>query len=152
MRHEIEVHSAWGVGRIAEELFDVLVAHTLTGPVFVSDYPVETSPLTRAHRSRLGVAEKWDLYIGGVERGTGYSELTDPVEQRARFAAQTALGAAGDDEAMVLDEDFLQALEYAMPPTGGVGLGIDRLLTVLTEAVTLRDTILFPLVRPLGSP
>ena len=151
-RHKLEVHGAWGVGRIAEELFDGLVAHTLIGPVFVSDFPVETSPLTRAHRSKSGVAEKWDLYIGGIERGTGYSELTDPVEQRARFAAQTVLGAAGDDEAMVLDEDFLQALEYAMPPTGGVGLGIDRLLTVLTEAVTLRDTILFPLVRPLGSP
>ena len=150
-RHEIEVNGAWGTGRIAEELFDELVADTLSGPVFVADYPVETSPLTRAHRSRPGVTEKWDLYIGGVERGTGYSELTDPVEQRARFAAQVELAAAGDDEAMILDEDFVESLEYAMPPTGGVGLGIDRLLTVLTEAVTLRDTILFPLVRPLSS-
>lgn len=149
-RHEIEVQDAWGFGRIAEELFDELVADTLAGPVYVADYPVETSPLTRAHRSKPGVSEKWDLYIGGVERGTGYSELTDPVEQRARFAAQADLGAAGDDEAMAFDEDFLESLEYAMPPTGGVGLGIDRLLTVLTDAVTLRDTILFPLVRPLS--
>ena len=150
-RHEIELETNWGNGRIAEELFDELVADSLTGPLFVADFPVETSPLTRAHRSKPGVTEKWDLYIGGVERGTGYSELTDPVEQRARFTAQAALGAAGDEEAMVLDEDFLESLEYAMPPTGGVGLGIDRLLTVLTDATTLRDTILFPLVRPLSS-
>jgi len=151
VRHEIEIQASWGVGRLAEELFDELVADTLTGPVFVADYPIETSPLTRAHRTKPGIAEKWDLYIGGVERGTGYSELTDPVEQRARFAAQAEMGAAGDEEAMVRDDDFLEALEYAMPPTGGVGLGIDRLLTVLTDATTLRDTILFPLVRPLSS-
>ncbi|MBA3339586.1 MAG: lysine--tRNA ligase [Geodermatophilaceae bacterium] len=150
-RHEIEIETAWGVGRIAEAIFDELVADALIGPVYVADFPVETSPLTREHRSKAGVTEKWDLYIGGVERGTGYSELTDPVEQRARFVAQSELGAAGDDEAMTLDEDFLQSLEYAMPPTGGVGLGIDRLLTVLTDATTLRDTILFPLVRPLSS-
>jgi len=151
-RHEIEIDTSWGIGRIAEELFDELVADSLIGPLYVADFPVETSPLTRAHRTKPGVAEKWDLYIGGIERGTGYSELSDPVEQRARFSAQAALGAAGDEEAMVMDEDFLEALEYAMPPTGGVGLGIDRLLTVLTEATTLRDTILFPLVRPLSSP
>lgn len=151
LRHEIDVEPGWGTGRIAEELFDELVADGLSGPVFVADYPVETSPLTRAHRSKPGVSEKWDLYIGGVERGTGYSELTDPVEQRARFTAQADLGAAGDDEAMAFDADFLESLEYAMPPTGGVGLGIDRLLTVLTQATTLRDTILFPLVRPLNS-
>jgi len=148
---EIEVAPGWGVGRIAEELFDELVAETLVGPVFVADYPIETSPLTRAHRTKPGVAEKWDLYVGGVERGTGYSELTDPIEQRARFSAQAELAAAGDEEAMVLDEDFLECLEYAMPPTGGVGFGIDRLLTVLTDANTLRDTILFPSVRPLNS-
>lgn len=151
-RHEIQVDPSWGPGRIAEDLFDELVADTLTGPVFVADYPVETSPLTRAHRSKAGVAEKWDLYIAGIERGTGYSELTDPVDQRARFVGQSALGAAGDDEAMTLDEDFLESLEYGMPPTGGVGLGIDRLMTVLTDAATLRDTILFPLVRPLTFP
>lgn len=150
-QHEIEIETAWGNGRIAEEIFDELVADGLNGPVYVADFPVETSPLTRGHRSKPGVTEKWDLYIGGVERGTGYSELTDPVEQRARFVAQAELAAGGDDEAMVFDEDFLQALEYAMPPTGGVGLGIDRLLTVLTDATTLRDTILFPLVRPLTS-
>ena len=148
-RHEIEIEAAWGVGRIAEELFDDLVADGLSGPVYVADYPVETSPLTRGHRTKPGVSERWDLYIGGIERGTGYSELTDPIEQRARFAGQAELAAAGDVEAMVLDEDFLESLEYAMPPTGGAGLGIDRLLTVLTDAATLRDTILFPLVRPL---
>ncbi|MDQ4039905.1 MAG: lysine--tRNA ligase [Actinomycetota bacterium] len=150
-QHQIDVVPGWGSGRIAEELFNELVADTLTGPVFVADYPVETSPLTRAHRTKPGVAEKWDLYIGGVERGTGYSELNDPIEQRARFRAQAELAAAGDEEAMSLDEDFLESLEYAMPPTGGVGFGIDRLLTVLTDATTLRDTILFPLVRPLNT-
>lgn len=148
----IGLDSAWGPGRIAEELFDELVAPGLTGPVFIADYPVETSPLTRGHRSRPGVAEKWDLYIDGVERGTGYSELTDPIMQRERFTAQVALAAAGDEEAMRMDEDFLESLEYAMVPTGGVGIGIDRLLTALTDAATLRDTILFPLVRPIQSP
>jgi lysyl-tRNA synthetase class 2 len=94
------------------------------------------------------VVEKWDLYAGGVERGTGYSELTDPVVQRARFVEQAAQAAAGDPEAMQLDEDFLRALEYGMPPTGGIGFGIDRLLQLLTGARGIRETILFPLVRP----
>ena len=111
------------------------------------DYPLDTSPLTRAHRSKPGVAEKWDLYIGGIERGTGYSELVDPVAQRERFTQQALLAAAGDPEAMLLDEDFLEALEFGMPPTGGMGLGVDRLVMNLT-GLSIRDTILFPLVKP----
>jgi lysyl-tRNA synthetase class 2 len=146
--HEIGVDPAWLPGKLVEELFEALVQHTLQAPTFVIDYPVDTSPLTRAHRTDPGVAEKWDLYIGGIERGTGYSELVDPVVQRERLTQQSLLGAAGDAEAMALDEDFLEALEYGMPPTAGVGIGIDRLMMTLT-GLGIRETILFPLVRPL---
>ena len=121
---------------------------TLQSPTFVIDYPVDTSPLTRAHRTTPGLAEKWDLYIGGIEQGTAYSELVDPVVQRERFTAQALLAAAGDPEAMALDEDFLEALEYGMPPTGGMGFGMDRLMMTLT-GLGIRETILFPLVRPI---
>ena len=110
-------------GKVVEELFEALVQHTLQAPTFVIDYPLDTSPLTRAHRSEPGLAEKWDLYIGGIERATAYSELVDPVAQRERFTAQAALAAAGDPEAMALDEDFLEALEYGMPPDRRYGHG-----------------------------
>ncbi len=149
-RVELGVDPAWGHGKLVEELFEALVQHSLQAPTFVLDYPTDTSPLTRAHRSTPGVAEKWDLYIGGIERGTGYSELVDPTVQRERFTQQALLAAAGDPEAMVLDEDFLEALEYGMPPTGGVGMGMDRLMMTLT-GLGIRETILFPLVRPLTS-
>jgi lysyl-tRNA synthetase class 2 len=110
------------------------------------DFPVDTSPLVRNHRSKPGVVEKWDLYIRGYEQATGYSELVDPVIQRERFVAQVKLSAAGDPEAMKLDEDFLKALEFGMPPTGGMGMGIDRLLMSLT-GLGIRETIMFPLVK-----
>src|SRR4051794_23368019 len=147
-RHDVGVAPAWLPGKVVEEIFEALVQHTLQAPTFVVDYPVDTSPLTRAHRTTPGLAEKWDLYIGGIERATAYSELVDPVVQRERFTAQAALAAAGDAEAMVLDEDFLEALEYGMPPTGGMGMGMDRLMMTLT-GLGIRETILFPLVRPL---
>ncbi|WP_255600619.1 lysine--tRNA ligase [Blastococcus sp. LR1] len=149
-RHDIGVDPAWIHGKVVEEIFEALVQPSLQDPTFVMDYPVDTSPLTRAHRSEPGVAEKWDLYIGGIERGTGYSELVDPVVQRERFTQQALLAAAGDPEAMALDEDFLEALEYGMPPTGGVGMGMDRLMMTLT-GLGIRETILFPLVRPISS-
>jgi lysyl-tRNA synthetase, class II len=148
VRHGIEVNPAWIPGQLVEELFEALVQDSLQAPTFVRDFPLDTSPLVRAHRTDPGVAEKWDLYITGVERGTGYSELTDPVVQRERLVAQARLAAAGDPDAMRLDEDFLRALEYGMPPTGGIGLGIDRMLQFLTGARGLRETILFPLTRP----
>jgi lysyl-tRNA synthetase class 2 len=110
---------------------------------------VETTPLTRDHRSEPGVTEKWDLYVRGFELATGYSELVDPVIQRERFEAQAKLAALGDEEAMRLDEDFLAAMEYALPPTGGQGMGIDRLLMALTGIGSIRETVLFPLVKPL---
>jgi lysyl-tRNA synthetase, class II len=147
-KHDLDVNLAWLPGKLVEELFEALVQHTLVAPTFVRDFPVDTSPLVRAHRTDPGVVEKWDLYAAGVERGTGYSELSDPVVQRARLVEQAEQAAAGDPDAMHLDEDFLRALEYGMPPTGGIGFGIDRLLQLLTGARGIRETILFPLVRP----
>lgn len=137
----------YGHGKLVEELWEHQVGDQLFEPTFVRDFPVETSPLTRQHRSIPGVTEKWDLYIRGFELATGYSELVDPVIQRERFEDQARQAAAGDDEAMVLDEDFLAAMEQGMPPTTGTGMGIDRLLMALT-GLGIRDTILFPIVKP----
>lgn len=134
-------------GKLAEELFEALVVPSLQAPTFVRDYPEETSPLTRGHRTEPGLAEKWDLYVMGFELGTGYSELVDPVIQRERLVAQQVLAAKGDPDAMRLDEDFLRAMEHGMPPSGGMGMGIDRLMMALT-GLGIRETILFPLVRP----
>lgn len=133
-------------GKYVEELWEHFVKPSLTKPTFVMDFPVDTSPLTRDHRSKSGVVEKWDLYIRGYEQATGYSELVDPVIQRERFVAQMALAKTGDPEAMKLDEEFLKALEFGMPPSGGMGMGIDRLLMSLT-GLGIRETILFPLVK-----
>jgi lysyl-tRNA synthetase class 2 len=145
----LEIDPAYfGHGKLVELLWEHLVGDHLWEPTFVRDFPVETTPLTREHRSRAGVTEKWDLYVRGVELATGYSELVDPVVQRERLEAQAKLAAMGDADAMRLDEDFLRAMEQAMPPTGGQGMGIDRLLMVLTGVGGLRETILFPLVRP----
>ena len=133
-------------GKLVEELWEHFVIDSLTTPTFVMDYPVDTSPLVREHRSRPGVVEKWDLYVRGFELATGYSELIDPVIQRARFVEQARLGAKGDEEAMRVDEDFLRALEHGMPPSGGMGMGIDRLMMALT-GLGIRETVLFPLVK-----
>jgi lysyl-tRNA synthetase class 2 len=147
---EIPRDRGFGHGKLVEELWEHMVGETLWAPTFVRDFPVETTPLTREHRSIDGVTEKWDLYVRKFELATGYSELIDPVIQRERFQAQALAAAAGDDEAMSLDEDFLAALEYAMPPTTGTGMGIDRLLMALT-GLTIRETVLFPIVRRQGS-
>lgn len=133
-------------GKYVEELWEHFVKEHLVKPTFVIDFPVDTSPLTRNHRSKAGVVEKWDLYIRGYEQATGYSELVDPVIQRERFVEQVTLAAAGDPEAMKLDEDFVKALEFGMPPSGGMGMGIDRLLMSLT-GLGIRETIMFPLVK-----
>ena len=137
----------YGHGKLVEELWEHHVGDGLSAPTFVRDFPVETSPLTRQHRSKPGITEKWDLYVRGFELATGYSELVDPVIQRERFEDQARQAAAGDDEAMVLDEDFLAAMEQGMPPTTGTGMGIDRLLMALT-GLGIRETILFPIVKP----
>ena len=146
-RAGLEPAPTWVAGKHVEELFEHHVVPTFDRPTFVRDFPVDTSPLVKAHRTIPGVVEKWDLYVNGSEQATGYSELNDPVIQRDRLIEQAALGARGDVEAMPLDEDFLRALEFGMPPAGGVGLGIDRLLMSLT-GLGIRETILFPLVKP----
>jgi lysyl-tRNA synthetase class 2 len=143
----MKVDPKWITGKLAEEIFEHTCSDQLQEPIFVKGYPVDTSPLVRAHRSEAGVAEKWDLYVEGFELATGYSELIDPVIQRDRLTEQSMLAAKGDLEAMQLDEDFLRAMEYAMPPMGGMGMGVDRLLMALT-GLGIRETILFPLVKP----
>ncbi|MGH3615892.1 MAG: lysine--tRNA ligase [Pseudonocardia sp.] len=144
--HEVEPKETSTAGEIVLELFEKLVEHTLVEPTFVRDFPLETRPLTRAHRDDPRLAESWDLIVFGTELATAYSELVDPVEQRERLYAQSLLAAAGDDEAMQVDDDFLRAMEYGMPPTGGMGMGVDRLLMTLTGR-GIRETILYPLVR-----
>ena len=143
----MKIDPKWITGKLAEEIFEQVSADKLVGPIFVKGYPIDTSPLVRAHREVPGIAEKWDLYIDGFELATGYSELIDPVIQRERLIEQAALGSKGDLEAMQIDEDFLRAMEYAMPPMGGMGMGVDRLLMALT-GLGIRETILFPLVKP----
>ena len=143
-----DVADHWGPGKVAEVIFEVVVGDKLYAPTFVRDYPEDSSPLTRGHRSKPGIVEKWDLYVRGFELATAYSELVDPVIQRERFEAQALVAAKGDPEAMVLDEDFLMAMEYGMPPAGGMGMGLDRLLMALTGQ-GIRETITFPLVKKL---
>jgi lysyl-tRNA synthetase class 2 len=143
----MKIDPKWITGKLAEEIFEHVTEGQLNEPIFVKGYPVDTSPLVRAHRDIPGVVEKWDLYVEGFELATGYSELIDPVIQRERLTEQSLLAAKGDLEAMQLDEDFLRAMEYAMPPTGGMGMGVDRLLMALT-GLGIRETILFPLVKP----
>jgi lysyl-tRNA synthetase class 2 len=144
----VGLRDGWDAGEIVLELYEKLVEHTLIQPTFVRDYPVSVRPLARPHRDDPRLAEAWDLIIGGFEVGVAYSELADPVEQRRRLVEQSLAAAKGDPEAMQLDEDFLTALEYGMPPTGGMGLGVDRLIMLLTGR-GIRETILFPLLKPL---
>jgi lysyl-tRNA synthetase class 2 len=143
----IQQDPKWNRGQVLLELYEHLVEARTVTPTFYRDFPVEVAPLTREHRSDPRLAEKWDLVAFGSEIGTGYSELVDPVQERQRLTAQSLQAAGGDPEAMQLDEDFLRALEYGMPPSGGMGMGTDRLLIMFTGA-SIRETILFPLVRP----
>ena len=143
----MKIDPKWITGKLAEEIFEHVAKDQLITPTFVMGFPVDTSPLVRAHREIPGVAEKWDLYVDGFELATGYSELIDPVIQRERLVEQSSLGANGDLEAMQVDEDFLRAMEFGMPPMGGMGMGVDRLLMALT-GLGIRETILFPLVKP----
>jgi lysyl-tRNA synthetase class 2 len=137
----------WNHGQLVLECYERLVEHRTVGPTFYTDFPVEVSPLTRQHREDPRLAERWDLVAFGMELGTAYTELVDPAELRRRLTAQSLQAAAGDPEAMELDEDFLDAFEYAMPPSGGLGLGVDRLVMLLTDR-TIRETLPFPLVKP----
>ena len=146
-QHEVAVDPKWDAVKLVVELFGEIVEPTLINPTFVYDYPPSAQPLARQHRSEAGLIEAWDLIIGGMERGTAFSELIDPVIQRKRLTEQSKLAAGGDDEAMQLDEGFLRALEHGAPPMGGLGLGIDRLVMLFT-GVGIRETILFPLMKP----
>jgi lysyl-tRNA synthetase, class II len=144
---DVPLQPSWNRGQVVLEMYERLVEKQTVEPTFYRDFPVEVSPLTRQHRTDQRLAERWDLVAFGAELGTGYSELVDPVVQRERLTAQSLLAAGGDAEAMQLDEDFLLALEYAMPPSGGMGMGLDRLMIMLTGE-NIRETILFPFVRP----
>ena len=146
-RAGVPVEPGWNVGQIVLEMYERLVERRTVEPVFYRDFPVEVSPLTRQHRTEPRLAERWDLVAFGTELGTGYTELVDPVEERSRLTAQSLLAAKGDAEAMQLDEDFLRALEYGMPPAGGMGVGIDRLLIMFT-GLSIRELIMFPMVKP----
>jgi lysyl-tRNA synthetase class 2 len=149
-QHDVALKPEWQSAEIVLELFEKLVEHTLIQPTFVRDYPAAVRPLARSHRGDPRLVEAWDLIIGGLEMTAAYSELADPVEQRQRLVEQSVAAAAGDPEAMEMDEDFLRALEYGMPPTGGLGLGVDRLIMLLTGRWGIRETILFPLLKPSG--
>lgn len=147
-KHGVPLDPAWGPGKIVLEMFEKIVEAGIAEPTFVCDFPREVSPLARPHRANPDLTEHFDLVIGGLELVTAFSELTDPDEQRAKFEDQLRLRETGDEEAHPLDEDFLRALEHGMPPAGGMGMGLDRLLMVLTDAPSLRDLIMFPSHRP----
>ena len=147
-RHDVPIDDAWGPGKIVQELFEKLVEGTIVQPTFVCDFPREVSPLARPHRDNPGLTEHFDLVMAGVELVTAFSELTDPDEQRAKFELQQEMKAVLGDEVHPFDEDFLRALEHGMPPVGGLGMGIDRLLLVLLDVQSLRDLIMFPAQRP----
>ena len=147
-RHDVSVDPAWGPGKIVQELFEKLVEATIEQPTFVCDFPREVSPLARPHRDDPGLTEHFDLVAGGLELVTAFSELTDPIEQRAKFELQQQMKAILGDETHPFDEEFLRALEHGMPPTGGLGMGVDRVLMLLTDAPSLRDLIMFPSQRP----
>ncbi|MDP8256228.1 MAG: lysine--tRNA ligase [Candidatus Alcyoniella australis] len=147
-QHQISVDEDWGSGKLLLEIFEKRVEHKLIQPTFIHGYPVEVSPLARRADERPELTDRFEFFIGGREIGNAFSELNDPVDQAQRFAAQVEARAAGDDEAQPYDEDYIRALEYAMPPAAGEGIGIDRLVQLLTDRASIRDVILFPLLRP----
>ena len=146
--HEVPVKDSYGPGKLILEIYEKTTESSLWGPVYVTDYPVEVSPLSREHRSEAGMTERFEAILAGRELCNGFSELIDPEQQRLRFEEQAAQNASGDDEAMLVAEDYLRALEYGLPPTGGVGIGMDRLAMLLTGATSIRDVVLFPTLRP----
>jgi lysyl-tRNA synthetase, class II len=147
-QHGVEVEQSWGTGKLILEVYEKTTEHRLWGPIFVTDYPEEVSPLSRSHRDRPGLTERFEAIVAGRELCNAFSALVDPDVQRARFEDQARQKAAGDEEAMALDEDYLRAMEYGLPPTGGLGIGIDRLVMLLTGTTSIRDVVLFPTLKP----
>ena len=144
----INVDETMGKGKLIDELFSEKAEPHLIQPTFIIDYPVEMSPLTKKHRSKEGLVERFELFVNSKEVANAYSELNDPIDQRERFEDQLALAARGDDEAMMMDEDFLRSLEYGMPPTSGIGIGIDRLTMMLTNQTSIQEVLFFPQMKP----
>ncbi|NDE61600.1 MAG: lysine--tRNA ligase, partial [Cyclobacteriaceae bacterium] len=144
----IEVDASMGKGKLIDEIFGAKVEANLIQPTYITDYPIEMTPLAKKHRSKPGLVERFELFVNGKEIANAYSELNDPIDQRERFEEQLKLAARGDDEAMAMDEDFLRALEYGMPPTSGLGIGIDRLTMLLTDNATIQEVLFFPQMRP----
>jgi len=144
----VEYKPIYGPGKLILEIYEKTTESKLWGPIFVTEYPKEVSPLAREHRDNPGMTERFEAIVAGRELCNGFSELVDPVEQRARFEEQASQKDAGDDEAMVVDDDYVRALEYGLPPTGGIGIGMDRLIMLLADVTTIRDVVLFPTLRP----
>jgi lysyl-tRNA synthetase class 2 len=144
----IEPDPSWGSGKLLQELYEKTAEADLWGPVFVTDFPAEVSPLSRRHRDDPDLVERFEAVVAGRELVNAFSELVDPDDQRARFEAQAAARAAGDDEAMAVDEDYLRALELGLPPTAGLGIGVDRLVMLLADVPNIREVIAFPTLRP----
>ena len=147
-KEHIELDASMGKAKLIDEIFGAKVEKHLIQPTFLIDYPVEMSPLTKKHRSKAGLVERFELFVNGKEVANAYSELNDPIDQRERFEEQLALAARGDEEAMAMDEDFLRALEYGMPPTAGIGFGIDRLTMMFTGQASIQEVLFFPQMRP----
>jgi lysyl-tRNA synthetase class 2 len=146
-QQHIHVEPSMGKGKLIDEIFGELVEEHLIQPTYITDYPIEMTPLAKKHRSKEGLVERFELYINGKEIANAYTELNDPIDQRQRFEDQLRLAERGDEEAMVLDEDFLQALEYGMPPTSGLGIGIDRLTMLITGQEAIQEVLLFPQMK-----
>jgi lysyl-tRNA synthetase class 2 len=144
----IELEDSFGAGKIIDEIFGEYVEGKLIQPTFITDYPLEMSPLTKKHRSKEGLVERFEAICNGKEIANAYTELNDPIDQRERLEEQAKLRAGGDDEAMTIDEDFIRALEYGMPPTAGIGIGIDRLAMIMTNSDSIRDVLFFPQMKP----